>query len=246
MDPAAKLAALSSLETYLDPALARDADALERIGRWLRQGRLVVVRDAFQASFAERMHRCLDQADGWQPYEKFEERFQYRHHNLYDPGSFPADLTWCRALFDGAAAKALAGDLSGRDCTGPLVFSASRYLPGDYSLPHTDAVGHDGAVRQVAFIWHLARGWRPEWGGALYWCPRDLYLAPAFNTLVLFAVGPESYHFVTPVSPYATGKRLAINGWWTGSPAAAAAPAGAAAYAGPERLVPGGPDVEAH
>ena len=39
---------------------------------------------------------------------------------------------------------------------------------------------------------------------------------PAFNTLVLFNVGPDTSHFVTTVSPYAQSKRLAINGWWTG------------------------------
>jgi Rps23 Pro-64 3,4-dihydroxylase Tpa1-like proline 4-hydroxylase len=34
---------------------------------------------------------------------------------------------------------------------------------------------------------------------------------------VLFNVGPDTSHFVTTVSPYAQGKRLTINGWWTGS-----------------------------
>jgi Rps23 Pro-64 3,4-dihydroxylase Tpa1-like proline 4-hydroxylase len=105
------------------------------------------------------------------------------------------------------------------------LFSASWYLPGDHSLPHTDAVTHaDGEQRQVAFVWHLARGWRSEWGGALFWCPGNVYLAPTFNTLVLFTVGPNSYHFVSQVSPYAQGKRLAINGWWTGRTAVPVGP----------------------
>jgi Rps23 Pro-64 3,4-dihydroxylase Tpa1-like proline 4-hydroxylase len=96
------------------------------------------------------------------------------------------------------------------------VFSASWYLPGDHSLPHTDAIASGGgARRQVAFIWHLAKDWQSEWGGALFWCPKTLYLPPVFNSLVLFNVGPGTSHFVTQVSPYA-GKRLAINGWRTG------------------------------
>ena len=113
--------------------------------------------------------------------------------------------------------RAWATRLSGRLCEGPTVFTASWYLPGDHSLPHTDAIrsGSDGR-RQVAFVWHLAKDWQPEWGGALFWCPKALYLPPVFNTLVLFNVGPATSHFVTQVSPSAQGKRLAINGWWTG------------------------------
>jgi hypothetical protein len=59
------------------------------------------------------------------------------------------------------------------------------------------------ANRQVAFVWYLAKDWRSEWGGALFWCPKALYLPPVFNTLVLFNVGPDTSHFVTQVSPYA-------------------------------------------
>jgi Rps23 Pro-64 3,4-dihydroxylase Tpa1-like proline 4-hydroxylase len=98
------------------------------------------------------------------------------------------------------------------------------YLPGDHSLPHNDvAASGDSFNRQVAYVWHLAKDWQSDWGGALYWCSKGCYLPPAFNTLYLFNVGPESNHFVTRVSPYAQGKRLAINGWWTG-PAATADP----------------------
>jgi len=237
------LGALASLETYLDSALT-DPTALEWIGCRLREERLVAVRGAFQEAFAERMHRCLDESRSWGAHEKFEEHFHYRHHNLYDPQTFPSDLGWCREIFDSSATKDFAGALTGRDCSGPLVFSASWYLPGDYSLPHTDDVGRDrSAERQVAFVWHLAPGWRSEWGGALFWCPRNLYLAPSFNTLVLFNVAPDSYHFVTPVSPYAGAKRLAINGWWTGAPLDSE---GEPDAPGAEHLALDGPVVDAY
>jgi len=237
------LGALASLETYLDPAL-RDPAALDWIGRRLREERLVAIRDAFQPAFAERMHRCLDESNDWRAHEKFEEHFHYHHHNLYEPQAFPSDLAWCQGIFDSPATKDFAAELTGRDCGGPLAFSASWYLPGDYSLPHTDAVSHDqSAKRQVAFVWHLSPGWRSEWGGALFWCPRNLYLAPAFNTLVLFNVSPDSYHFVTPVSPYAGAKRLAINGWWIGAPPDRTGEPGATQ---PERLALDGPVVEAY
>ena len=163
------------------------------------------------------MYRSLDTCTTWRVYEGYEEDFHYHHHNLYDAPDFPADLAWCSKIFDSPSTKAWATRLSGRSCPGPAEVSASWYLPGDHSLPHNDvAPSGPNLSRQVAFVWHLAKDWRSEWGGALFWCSKGCYLPPDFNTLWLFNVGPESTHFVTHVSPYAQGKRLAINGWWTG------------------------------
>jgi Rps23 Pro-64 3,4-dihydroxylase Tpa1-like proline 4-hydroxylase len=103
--------------------------------------------------------------------------------------------------------------------------------------------GSAAANRLVAFIWHLARDWRSEWGGALFWCPKSLYLPPVFNTLVLFNVGPDTHHFVTEVSPYAQGKRLAINGWWTGPSTVGGRDR---PQAGPERLEGGPTSIETY
>ena len=132
--------------------------------------------------------------------------------------------------------------LSGRLCLGPAEVSASWYIAGDHSLPHNDAVTSGGHfIRQVAYVWHLAKDWRSEWGGALYWCSKASYLPAAFNTLYLFNVGPESTHFVTHVSPYAQGKRLAINGWWTGTAAT-----GDPVWKGPERIGTGSTEIESY
>jgi Rps23 Pro-64 3,4-dihydroxylase Tpa1-like proline 4-hydroxylase len=87
-------------------------------------------------------------------------------------------------------------------------------------------------------VWHLAKDWRSEWGGALFWCSKGCYLPPVFNTLWLFNVGPESNHFVTEVSPYAQGKRLTVNGWWTG-PAATGDPV----WKGPDRIGAGDAEI---
>jgi len=77
-------------------------------------------------------------------------------------------------------------------------------------------------VRDIAFVWQLAKNWRSDWGGALFWCPKALYLQLVFNTLLLFNVRPDTNHFVTQVSPYAQGKRLTICGRrWPGSTPAA-------------------------
>lgn len=98
--------------------------------------------------------------------------------------------------------------------TGTLVAEPSYYKPGDYSLPHSD----HKFQRTVAFVWHLSKRWRPEWGGSLYWAQRPLtYAPPSFNTLYIFTVSTASVHFVSPVTPYAEEKRLCFNGWWQAS-----------------------------
>lgn len=229
-------ARLLSIEPYLRPPVrALLADAAPRMA----SGGLVAIRDAFEPEFAERMYRSLDSCRAWRLHEGGEQSFHFHHHNLYDPKEYPADLAWCASIFESPGTKAWVTRLSGRHCAGPAEFSASLYLPGDHSLPHNDVAATDGNFnRQVAFVWHLAKDWRPEWGGALYWCSKAAYLPPAFNTLYLFNVGPESNHFVTHVSPYAQGRRLTVNGWWTG-PAATGLPAGK----GPHRIAAGDAEI---
>lgn len=237
--PAASESDPLSIETHLRPSLRGPGSALMDAVPRLAAGGLVAIRNAFEPEFAERMYRALDTCTAWRVYEGYEADFHYHHHNLYDASDFPADLAWCSKIFDSASTKAWATRLSGRSCPGPAEVSAAWYLPGDHSLPHNDvAPSGPNLGRQFAFVWHLAKDWRPEWGGALFWCSKACFLPPEFNTLWLFNVGPESTHFVTHVSPYAQGKRLAINGWWTG-PAATAAPA----WKGPERISAGGSEI---
>lgn len=204
------------MESILSGAVVRDRTA--EIGAALRQSNLVVIRNAVREAFAERVWQALDGCDTWRPYEGADEDFHYRHHNLYEPDRFPPVLHECRLFFESELTKRLVAGLSGRDCSGPLQFSASWYMPGDYSLPHDDGVeARDGVNRrQVAFIWHLTRDWDRRWGGHLYWGPSQEMLVPSFNCLFLFAIGPGQRHFVAPVAANAVGKRLTINGWWTG------------------------------
>jgi hypothetical protein len=227
-EPALSIA--HSLQTYLNPTVFH-ATGAERISSGLKAGKLVVVRNALSAPFAERMFNCLDRFADWKLYESYSaataasdpgEPFRYHHHNIYDKAVYPKDLTSCQGIFASEETKRFIAQLSGQDCSGGTSFSASWYQPGDHSCPHNDHVRMDSdqVVRTVAFVWHLAKDWRPDWGGALYWCPTLRYVPPSFNTLTFFVVTDASTHFVTHVSPHARTKRLAINGWWSGRNAA--------------------------
>lgn len=206
---------LYSIETYLNPEVFAKESLLEELSGHLVGGRLVLIRDAFQKAFADRVHACLERFTEWRVYERFQGKFHYHHHNIYDESLYPVDLEWCRRIFSSAPTKRLIESLSQRPCEAQTVFSASRYMPGDYSLPHTDLVECEQEVRQVAFVWHLTRDWQDDWGGDLFWCPSNSYVTPGYNNLLLFNVSSESLHCVTHVSPYAQSKRLTINGWWT-------------------------------
>ena len=96
-------------------------------GARLAAGALVVIRDAFEPAFAERMHQSLDSCKAWEVYEKYEEHFHYHHHNLYEEAEFPPDLMWCNRVFDSMPTKTWAAKLSGRQCVGPTAFSAVRH-----------------------------------------------------------------------------------------------------------------------
>ncbi|MDM0078166.1 thioredoxin domain-containing protein [Variovorax sp. J2P1-59] len=210
-------AGLPSLESYLRPSVRI---ALPDIAPRLAAGRLVLIRDAFEADFAERMHRSLDNSTAWRVQEGYETHFHYHYHDLSDAERYPEDIAECSRIFDSPKTKEWMTRLSGRSCTGPTEFFANWYLPGDYLHPHNDVAANDAnSHRQVTFVWYLAKEWRSEWGGSFYWCPTNSYLPASFNTLALFNVGPEGAHLVSHVSPFAKGKRLAISGWWTGQAA---------------------------
>mmetsp|Transcript_13655 Transcript_13655/g.20368 ORF Transcript_13655/g.20368 Transcript_13655/m.20368 type:complete len:118 (-) Transcript_13655:313-666(-) len=73
-------------------------------------------------------------------------------------------------MFETEETKEFMSELTGRDCSGESVGAPSYYEIGDHSLPHTDHVGQ----RSVAYIWHLSKTWKAEYGGGLYWAPEPL------------------------------------------------------------------------
>ena len=208
--------AVNSIEFFLNPEISGNSELQRQISDHLVKGDLVVIKDALQTAFAERMFACLDQFAHWKVYEGHEKHFYYHHHNIYDDKLYPADLLWCRGIFGSSSSKEFIQQLAQRDCAGDITLSASLYRPGDHSLPHDDFVGNQDQHRQIAFVWHLTKDWQAEWGGDFFWCRKNRYVPPSFNCLLLFRVLPANMHFVTVVSPRSQSKRLAISGWWTG------------------------------
>lgn len=212
-----KLEENGCIQDYLSPRLFEDPAILQDVGQKLRAGEIVVIRNAYKPEFAEAMYQELYETTAWSKNEDYcNDGYHFRHYNVYDKKDYSELFQQTLQLFDSDETKKFATDLTGRDCTGDAVGSPSMYGSGDHSLPHTDHIGQ----RTIAYVWHLSKNWKPEWGGGLYWAQEPLanaYLHASFNTLVLFSVTPHSAHFVTTVSPHAKEKRLAFNGWWQSS-----------------------------
>jgi hypothetical protein len=205
-------AALQAPEQSLAAHLALVPETRAKLEEHLRKGDVCVIRDAFEPEFAEGVYQALSGFRSWKLYEDHQPHFMFHHHNIYDNAFFPPALERCEALFCSPATRAWMSALSGLDCAGDPRFSASLYLPGDFSLPHDDS--REG--RQVAYVWHLTKDWHHTWGGEFFWCSPPRWVPPSFNTLILFKVeAGRSLHCVSAVSPFATGRRLTVNGWWT-------------------------------
>ena len=182
----------TSIKDLLNPRLFQDPATLNDIHTKICAGEICVIRNAFIPEFAEAMYQELDETDTWSRNEDyFEDGYGFRHNNVYSKTDFSPLFLQANAMFETDETKAFMTDLTGRDCTGESVGAPSYYEAGDHSLPHTDHIGQ----RSVAYIWHLSKDWRPEYGGGLYWAPEPLenaYLHASFNTLVLFSVTPYS------------------------------------------------------
>jgi SM-20-related protein len=91
---------------------------------------------------------------------------------------------------------------------------ATRYRPRHFLRSHNDFDASEG--RLCAYVLNLSQNWQADFGGLLHMCDAagnvTNTLMPTFNSLNVFAV-PQN-HFVSMVTPYATGERLAITGWF--------------------------------
>ena len=90
---------------------------------------------------------------------------------------------------------------------------AAYYPPSGFLMPHDDS--HTAVNRRCAFIYHLTKEWKKEWGGCLEFMDNDNnvihQLQPLYNSLTIFKV--PQLHQVSKVSEHCISKRLTIHGW---------------------------------
>ncbi|KAI2501001.1 hypothetical protein MHU86_13475 [Fragilaria crotonensis] len=204
------------IKKLLEPKLLKHPAVMESISESLKDGKVMVLRNAFHPDVAEAVFRELNTASEFVIDQDYHERGSHhffrslnvdamRHHPI---------LNATLEVFNSEATKQFISNLSGRDCMGEMTEArGEHYQLGDHSLPTPDFLNQ----RAVGFQWHLAKDWKPEWGGALYWCQESAgsaFLHASFNTLILYNVNQDFSHFVTPITTETSSKRLSITGWW--------------------------------
>jgi hypothetical protein len=201
-----------NLRQLLSSRIFSDPAVVGKLGRWMQSGRAIIIPDALPPDLAEGAHNDLSASTEWTATEGHHDFFHYRASIVARiDGRTPA-LTRCIRLFRSSATRHFMTELSGQDCMGEAGVVATWYRANEYALPHDDSSASE--PRSVAYVWYLVKDWQREWGGSFFWCPTGQYLSPQFNMLVLFNVMPSNVHFVCPVAPTATAKRLAISGFW--------------------------------
>jgi hypothetical protein len=208
-----RLPSSAGAPSVFNPAALGDPAIQEDVAQALAQGRAVLVQDALRPELAEAAYAFLTESAAWQEEYYFNPDrpyFQFHRTSITWPLAMPPALRAVARSLGAPGAKAFMQALCGVDCTGTFGLCAASNRAGDYSLPHNDNSG----LRALTYIWYVSKGWRPDWGGHLVWCPTGSLVTPAFNSLVLFRVTRESLHFVTPVAPHAQGGRLSVSGWW--------------------------------
>lgn len=203
---------------------------------WLSQGLrqpFLVIENALQQDKAEALYRELEAFENWESesensfqgkareqLEKLSPQYTYRRRSIdLLSAQAPPTLQALKDYLLKESTLAWMSDVSGRRCDS-FNGRAVLYGNGDYIAEHNDYYNKelaDGSVisRSVTFNYYLTRDWREEWGGRFVWKNPYREIIPSFNTLVMFLVGPQSHHWVEPISEDAYGKRFAITGWFT-------------------------------
>ncbi len=92
----------------------------------------------------------------------------------------------------------------------------SKYVSNSFLSTHSDA-----GNGRVAFVLHLTKEWKPQYGGHLHFLNPERSeivetYVPQFNHLMIFEVpeGSGVPHFVGHVAPHVPIPRISITGWF--------------------------------
>ena len=167
-------------------AWAYDAQTRKIIGRAVRGGSLVEIRNALHPAIAETLHSELLHRDSWvRENEPNTSNIQFSRHVLYcgSRGGSTRCLPVLTALHDN-----LASDLNfwkqftlcelRRWSSSVDGAHATEYRLGDFISPHSDVMNN----RALAFVLSLAKDWDAHRGGTL-WCfnGRSVEVVPKFR-----------------------------------------------------------------
>ena len=124
-------------------------------------------------------------------------------------GSFLEYLNSCQILQELSHAM-------NRSIDGPFKGLLAWAKRSSQVMPHTDQHIDDDGRRDIAFVLHMAKDWKKEYGGEFVWFRPKQMIAPSFNSLTIFPVHETSYHYISPVSRHVPKhvKRLTLAGWW--------------------------------
>jgi Rps23 Pro-64 3,4-dihydroxylase Tpa1-like proline 4-hydroxylase len=187
---------------------------------------VVIIKNALVEEVAEKLYQELSESELWfrsgagqDKSTEYHEAFSYDRNNidLHDPAA-PATVT---ALYNYLSSQEVMNwfsDACGRQCDS-FRGSATNFTKGDHISEHNDLfIYEDGDSpkykRVLTFNYYLSKGWSEDWGGNLVWKKPHKVITPDFNTLVLFNVTTNSYHWVDPVLKDTVNKRLSITGWY--------------------------------
>jgi hypothetical protein len=182
------------------------------VAQHVQQGGVATIRSAFSERIAQTLHKSMNASGKWRLFEDAHPYFSYRHHNIYNLEDLSPEMVVISMIFASRCSIEWASRIAGSDCSEGVAQSPSWYMFGDYSTPHSD----DACGRKLAFVWHLTKNWQAQWGGHFFWAGGDKILPVSFNTLHLFDTRKSGRHMVMTVTPEASEKRLAWNGWFTG------------------------------
>lgn len=98
--------------------------------------------------------------------------------------------------------------------TAPYSIFTSKYSQGCFLNTHSDDMNG-----KLAFVYHLTKDWRPDYGGLFTAQDKDRNIlktvVPGFNKFVCFKVGDSvAPHSVTQVSHNVQKHRMALTGWY--------------------------------
>jgi Rps23 Pro-64 3,4-dihydroxylase Tpa1-like proline 4-hydroxylase len=98
--------------------------------------------------------------------------------------------------------------------TNPFTIFTSKYSQGCFLNTHSDDMNG-----RLAFVYHLTKDWRPDFGGLFTAQDKDRNIlktvVPSFNKFVCFKVGDYvAPHSVTQVAHNVQKHRISLSGWY--------------------------------